>query len=250
MDITHSRNALVISATGDPERQVDAAVLPRRRLAVLSAAREERFQTVVRDSLLRQISRLGDQTAPEEICGVLVGNLYSDGQPYLLVENLIPLQTGGLIDRSTFSPQAWREVEEALRRQYPEQQVVGWYYTHPGRGLTLSAFDRHRHDKQFKSPWQCVLAYDPAGGEHRVYGGACGAWLQAMPFLVEYEDGAAAVVNPPRRQVQLPGRWPGQIPGIVGKLLVGTVGLAMFAAMGYLAGLAIKQLHWKLPMGF
>ena len=65
----------------------------------------------------------------------------------------------------TFTSNTLIEAHEQLNRDFPGQEIVGWYHTHPGLSLFLSSFDVWLHSHFFPKPWQVALVIDPIAGE-------------------------------------------------------------------------------------
>lgn len=61
----------------------------------------------------------------------------------------------------TFTHEAWDAMLAEKQRQYPGEEIVGWYHTHPGLGVFLSAPDQFIHGSFFDAPTQIALVIDP-----------------------------------------------------------------------------------------
>jgi proteasome lid subunit RPN8/RPN11 len=148
--------------------------------------REDRFQAVVRQSVLNQIHRHGLAAREIEVCGVLVGNVYHDGAgPWLYVEYAIEgNHAAQKAAQVTFTADTWTHIQATMDRDYPEKRILGWYHTHPGFGIFLSDMDLFIQDNFFPEPWQVALVYDPKAKEEGVF-----FWKKGRPdtdaFLVE-----------------------------------------------------------------
>ena len=66
---------------------VIAAEYPSQPIERLIGQREPRFQAIIRQSVLDDIHAHGKSSMDAEICGVLVGNVFSDDKgAYLLID--------------------------------------------------------------------------------------------------------------------------------------------------------------------
>ena len=78
-----------------------------------------------------------------------------------------------------------------LERDHPEQQIVGWYHSHPGFGIFLSEHDLFIHRNFFSGAAQIALVVDPLQGHEGVFGwqgDEIAMWYQrptALPGLGE-----------------------------------------------------------------
>ena len=118
--------------------------------------------TVVLQSVINEIKEHGRSSMHAEVCGVLVGSLCWDGEPYLLIDGRIEgkhasHQSGSV----TFTSETWDFIHEELAAKYPDRKIVGWYHTHPGFGIFLSNMDAFIHENFFSFPWEPAYVFDP-----------------------------------------------------------------------------------------
>lgn len=124
-------------------------------------------------TILEQVAR----TPLVEVGGLLAGQSCRDEQGlWLDVQAALPATsaTGSRISL-TFTQEAWNEMLGALESRLPGGEVLGWYHTHPGLGIFLSAQDLFIQRSFFTAPHHVALVIDP----HRF------AWT---PFLWEQEE--------------------------------------------------------------
>jgi proteasome lid subunit RPN8/RPN11 len=99
---------------------------------------------------------------------VLVGYLGSEELPQ--VTGAIPaLEADGQRASVTFTHDAWASIHKQLDRDFPGQQIVGWYHSHPGFGIFLSKYDRFIHDNFFSDAHQIAYVVDPHAGTEGVF---------------------------------------------------------------------------------
>lgn len=103
-----------------------------------------------------------------EVGGVLVGHLREDGSP--LVANIIPaLEAEGARSRVTFTHEAWSVIHATLDRDFPNEEILGWYHSHPGFGIFLSEHDLFIHRNFFTRPEQVAIVVDPHAGSEGLF---------------------------------------------------------------------------------
>jgi len=149
--------------------QIQLAEL-QHRLPPATEGRAAKFQVIFQPRVLDEIHRHGKSNTEVELCGVLVGNVYEDGSPYVLVEASI--RGNAAVSKGTqvtFTSETWSRIHEELERDYPKCRIVGWYHTHPGFGIFLSGMDLFIQDHFFNAPWQVAFVYDPIGGDEGVF---------------------------------------------------------------------------------
>ena len=150
---------------------VDAAEWPSRDFPLDDGRRENSVRGVIKQSVLNDIHRHGQETTDVEICGVLVGNGYRDERgPFVYVEaNIRGRHSDSKTAQVTFTGETWNHIHNELDREHPELQILGWYHTHPGFGIFLSGMDLFIHENYFSGEHQLAFVYDPIGGDEGLF---------------------------------------------------------------------------------
>jgi len=222
-----------ISAWRDSSENVSLNTLPHRNTKALSARRSTGLDIIIRGTALSCIRAHGDSNPNAQTYGILVGDLYQDANgPYLLIEQIIQAESAGGNDFTD----TWEKIQELMNEDYPNSRIVGWYRTGPGNGVFLSNSDRTLHDSYFGIPWQTALIYNPQLRETGIFSTRAGALL-GIELLVESDQAASTQSKAAKRT----GGWS------FGRFLLALIALALFAAMGYLLGLLLLQVHFHLP---
>jgi proteasome lid subunit RPN8/RPN11 len=101
-------------------------------------------------------------SADREVGGVLVGRSPLDGGLPLVTGAIPALSADEQRATLTFTQESWAHVHRTLERDFPaDEQIVGWYHSHPGFGIFLSGHDLFIHENFFSSPSQIALVIDP-----------------------------------------------------------------------------------------
>lgn len=103
-----------------------------------------------------------------EVGGVLVGTLGDKALP-TVTGAIAALEARGERASVTFTHDAWSTVHSKLERDFPDQQIVGWYHSHPGFGIFLSRQDLFIHHNFFSDPRQIAYVVDPQAGTEGVF---------------------------------------------------------------------------------
>jgi proteasome lid subunit RPN8/RPN11 len=106
-----------------------------------------------------------------EVGGFLLGGYHRwAGRPYVDITAQVPaLKAESARAQLTFTNEAQRELHEAQEKKYPGTLVLGWYHTHPGYGLFLSAHDQFIHGNFYGGPHHVALVIDlRAAKRHQV----------------------------------------------------------------------------------
>jgi len=104
-----------------------------------------------------------------EVGGVLVGRREEGGG--ITVTAAIPaLAAEGGRASLTFTHEAWAEIHGQMDSRYQDQEIVGWYHSHPGFGIFLSGHDLFIHQNFFPAEHQVAYVVDPLAGTHGTFG--------------------------------------------------------------------------------
>lgn len=102
-----------------------------------------------------------------EVCGVLVGEVCRDETGLFVSVQAVVRGEAAVSGAAsvTFTQATWNRIHETLDRDYPKQQIVGWYHTHPGFGVEFSEMDLFIQGNFFPAETQVALLTDPLSGE-------------------------------------------------------------------------------------
>ncbi len=105
-----------------------------------------------------------------EVGGVLIGRASRRGGLPLVTGAIPAIQATERRDSLTFTQDAWAHVHRTLGREFPDdEQIVGWYHSHPGFGIFLSEHDLFIHHNFFSGPSQIALVVDPRATTEGVF---------------------------------------------------------------------------------
>jgi len=139
-------------------------------------ARGAHVQVTLASSAWKQIWRQAADETSCEIGGILIGKVYQEKEQFLVrVLGALPAtHTHAGAAFVTFTAQTWLSIL-AQRRRTPGLAVLGWYHSHPGMGIFLSASDEFIHRNYFvDQPWYLALVVDPVSGNWGTFSWAQG----------------------------------------------------------------------------
>jgi proteasome lid subunit RPN8/RPN11 len=122
----------------------------------------------VADGVRKQICNHVFSSLEAEVGGVLVGRLRTDGSPRI-TGSIPALEAEGARSRVTFTHDAWSRIHEVLDREFPGEDILGWYHSHPGFGIFLSEHDLFIHRHFFSRSEQIAVVVDPHSGREGVF---------------------------------------------------------------------------------
>lgn len=109
------------------------------------------------------------ENADREVGGVLVGRAPASGGAPRVTGAIEAIAADERRATLTFTQDAWEHVHRVLDRDFPGQQIVGWYHSHPGFGIFLSEHDLFIHRNFFSGPAQIALVVDPVASVEGVF---------------------------------------------------------------------------------
>jgi hypothetical protein len=188
-ETTHSGTPPAVGRTFTIERITPALELHGGSLAEFIAgsppggAPSEEVQVFVPAAVVEEVAGLTRATGDRETGGVLIGHVHRDpysGDLFLEVTAQIPARHArGDLDRLSFRPADWTEVQAALDLRRQGEVLLGWWHCHLARLLckncppesqrhcsfatgTFSAYDRHLHRTVFPRAYSVALVVNDA----------------------------------------------------------------------------------------
>ena len=134
----------------------------------------------------RQIRDHTHSDVRHEVGGMLVGHHLQtpEGRSYIIVEAAMPAyHVRHSSAHLTFTTATLNDLLNRLGEQHPDQQIVGWYHTHPGLSIFMSSMDVWLHRHFFSEPWHVALVIDP---------------LAEQAGFFRYRDGGNDYLHPER----------------------------------------------------
>jgi proteasome lid subunit RPN8/RPN11 len=106
------------------------------------------------------------QSTTVEVGGILLGTRWQAGGPYVIVTGVVAARGGETsATHLTFTAAHWQAMLAEQEQAFPGTEIVGWYHTHPGYGIFLSAHDEYVHRHFFAAPHQVAVILDPVSGQ-------------------------------------------------------------------------------------
>ena len=96
--------------------------------------------------------------------GILFGNAYEDTELGIYVDITAAVAapatvgTGAHLD---FTPNSWTGIMDYAKAQHPDDNIVGWYHSHPNLSAFMSGTDMNTQQAFFYHPWCLSIVYDP-----------------------------------------------------------------------------------------
>src|SRR5262249_57979759 len=140
-----------------------------------------------------------------EICGVLAGEVCEDDDG-LFVHVKAAVRGAAAKEGTvhvTYTQETWNAIHQAMERDHPRLEIVGWYHSHPGFGVEFSDMDLFIQKNFFSGPAQFGLVTDRLGGDGALIANRCGK-IEYMPRFGDDGRDHRGAVPPPARADAVP----------------------------------------------
>jgi len=164
-------------------------------LAVIFRTHRKADSTVVlvSDAAMAEIFWQLKSKGDVETGGMLVGNAFVDSDTPL---HVVAVRRGLLGDNGEgtpvsfkFTSDSWQSINsKLLGLPAEERNIVGWYHSHPGLGVFLSARDRFTQRSFFANPWQIALVVDPNRNTFGFFYGREGLAAQTITYATLFPE--------------------------------------------------------------
>lgn len=145
--------------------------------------------------VLRQIHTYVSQNVSVESGGVLVGRFSERDNAVQISGQISADHAHATRDSLTFTHETWVAIEDTLDAEFPGQQIVGWYHSHPNFGIFLSSHDRFIQTNFFSAPWHLAYVADPIRKENGFFGWQAGEIVPIAQWNLA-DDTTAADTTP------------------------------------------------------
>ncbi|MDS1345194.1 Mov34/MPN/PAD-1 family protein [Planktothrix agardhii] len=96
--------------------------------------------------------------------GILFGNAYQDPNYGIYVEINVAIPAPATVGSGVhleFTSDSWQDIISYARSQHPQENIVGWYHSHPNLGVFMSGTDMNTQRAFFYHPWCLSIVRDP-----------------------------------------------------------------------------------------
>lgn len=96
--------------------------------------------------------------------GILFGNAYADANFGIYVEITAAVAAPATIGTGAhleFTPESWLGIMDHAKADHPQENIVGWYHSHPNIGVFMSGTDMRTQQAFFHHPWCLSIVCDP-----------------------------------------------------------------------------------------
>jgi proteasome lid subunit RPN8/RPN11 len=143
------------------------------------------------EEALRKARSHAASSLDQEVGGLCIGAARRSGPNSLwtveITDTFVAEHTLNHRASITFTPDTWSAAHRVVEQNYAGQGLglVGWYHTHPGFGVFLSAgYDLFIHENFFNQPWHVALVIDPLRQQEGFF-----VWDGTPPAILPYPAG-------------------------------------------------------------
>jgi proteasome lid subunit RPN8/RPN11 len=174
-------------------RPAPVSLMPMLAGVFRTPRKEDSTVVLVSDAVMAEIFWQLKSKGDVEMGGVLVGNAFVDSDTLL---HAVAVRRGLLGDNGEgtpvsfkFTSDSWKSINsKLLGLPAEERNIVGWYHSHPGLGVFLSARDRFTQRSFFANPWQIALVVDPNRNTFGFFYGREGLAAQTITYATGFPE--------------------------------------------------------------
>jgi proteasome lid subunit RPN8/RPN11 len=126
-------------------------------------------QVYIKKDALNNLTKHLESNLRVEQGGILFGNAYQDPDSEIIYVEIIAAvaapATIGTGSHLEFTSNSWLGIMEYARKEHPEENIVGWYHSHPNIGVFMSRTDMRTQQAFFYHPWCLSIVCDPVREE-------------------------------------------------------------------------------------
>jgi len=129
---------------------------------------DEEFKIFISDSVINDIKAFLSGDKEKELGGVLLGDVFADenNSKFIIIsEFVIALYTEANITKLTFTHSSWEYMNNKIEKEYPDKKIIGWFHSHPGHTVFLSANDKFIHYNFFTESHNVAYVFDPINND-------------------------------------------------------------------------------------
>jgi proteasome lid subunit RPN8/RPN11 len=126
---------------------------------------EDRYQVYIKKNALESLKKHLSSNTKVEQGGILLGHAYQDSSSEkIYVEITAAIAAPATIGSGAhleFTPSSWIGIMDYAKAKHTQENIVGWYHSHPNIGVFMSGTDMRTQRAFFNHPWCLSIVYDP-----------------------------------------------------------------------------------------
>ena len=130
-------------------------------------------------ALFRRLDDFALRNTSKEQAGLLLGSHTKDNA-WLRIEEAVEVKPRN----DSFPESVWKEALAQASKQYPGTSVVGWFYSHPSTGISLTPQEEEIHKRFFPKSSQVIYISDPVVSERTFYLWQDGKLINSTGFRI------------------------------------------------------------------
>jgi|GEM_PF-1236063 len=160
-----------------------------KSLKEFTSERNIRYQMgrvyITEDAFYKLTNHLESNISVEQ-GGILFGNAYREplyGRIYVEITAAVAatatISTGYHLE---FTSDSWLGIMQQAKAEHPQENIVGWYHSHPNLGVFMSGTDMRTQRAFFHHPWSLSIVCDPVREEIGFFLGDRAVPMQPIVF--------------------------------------------------------------------
>lgn len=154
----------------------------------------ETCKIYVEDYVYTFLTKLAEENkGEEEIQGklaLLTGKVnWSSGITYIFIRSALKLEdTEATPEHIVFTEGMWTKIHEQLEKYFPNEEIVGWFFTAPGIGMEMTDTLYRTHRNHFGGNDKVLFLMEPGEKEETFFRYENGQMSKQSGYYVYYEQ--------------------------------------------------------------
>ena len=177
------QNKIVLVESEDVYKPIPKSIEAFKSEREIRNAKKEKVY-ITKIALKHLKGHLGSNTRVEQ-GGILFGNAYEDPQYKIYVEIKSAVAAPSTIGTGAhleFTSDSWQGIMDYAKNTHPQENIIGWYHSHPNLGVFMSGTDMNTQRAFFHHPWCVSIVCDPVRREIGYFLGAKAEHVNVVEF--------------------------------------------------------------------
>lgn len=154
----------------------------------------ETCKIYVEDYVYTFLTKLAEENRNEEELqgklALLTGKVnWSSGITYIFIRSALKLEnTEATPEHIVFTEGMWTEIHEQLDKYFPNEEIVGWFFTAPGIGMEMTDTLYRTHRNHFGGNDKVLFLMEPGEKEETFFRYENGQMSKQSGYYVYYEQ--------------------------------------------------------------
>ena len=149
---------------------------------------DDHFKIYIEDYAFHYLDRSADEVSNGKIALLLGRTNWAEGVTYIFIKSAFCL-TGIEVDANhiPFDEKVFRQADDVMKEHFPQQEIVGWFFTAPEYSMEITDAMVRAHLKYFGGNDKVFFMMEPIDGEEAFFRYDNGKMCRQKGYYLYYE---------------------------------------------------------------